>query len=105
MNFPGVRAGYDLRTKLSATTNFESSTVGDWNLDNTEDVRLNIVNSLSVSINSILALKPSLKLLWQNTPSSTAVPLFTGGVDTGDTVLVPLKKLDSIFTLSLVLKL
>jgi len=105
MNFPGVRAGYDLRTSLSASTDLESSLVGDWNLDNTDDLRLNLVNALSVSINSLLALKPSLKLLWQNLPSSTAVPLFTDGVDTGGTVLAPLQKLDSIFTLSLVLKL
>ena len=103
MNFPGVRTGYDLRSTLSASTDFESSLVADWNLDNTDDLRLNLVNALSVSINSMLALKPSLKLLSQNDPSSTAVPLFTGGVDTGNTVLVPLEKLDSIFTLSLVL--
>ncbi len=105
MNFPGVRAGYALRSTLSSSTDFESSLVGDWNLDNTDDLKLNLVNALSVSINSMLALKPSLKLLWQNVPSSTAVPLFTGGVDTGNTVLAPLEKLDSIFTLSLVLKL
>jgi putative salt-induced outer membrane protein YdiY len=106
MNFPGVRLGYDLRATLSESADFESSLVGDWNLDNTDDVRMNIVNALSVSINSMLALKPSLKLLWQNDPSSTAVALFdAGGTDTGQTVLVPLGNLDSIFTLSLVIKL
>jgi putative salt-induced outer membrane protein YdiY len=106
MNFPGIRLGYDLRSTLSASTNFESSLVGDWNLDNTDDVRLNLLNSVSVAISSMLALKPALKLQWQNAPSSTQVPLFdNGGVDTGQTVLVPLQKLDSIFTLSLVLKL
>jgi len=105
MNFPGVRMGYDLRATLSESADYESSLIGDWNLDNTDDVRLSLVNALSVSINSMLALKPALKLLWQNDPSSTAVPLFSGGVDTGNTVLVPLQNLDSIFTLSLVLKL
>lgn len=103
MNFPGMRVGYDLRSTLSESTDFESSLVGDWNLDNTEDVRLNFVNALSVSINSMLALKPALKLLWQNTPSSTQVPLLNSVPE--QTVLVPLQKLDSIFTLSLVLKL
>ena len=106
MNFPGVRVGYDLRSTLSESTGYESSLVGDWNLDNTDDVRLTLVNALPVSINSMLALKPALKLLWQNTPSSTQVPLFdNAGTDTGQTVLSPLRKLDSIFTLSLVLKL
>lgn len=106
MNFPGVRLGYDLRSKLSATADFESSLVGDWNLDNTDDVRLNLVNAVSVNISSNLALKPALKLLWQNTPASTQANLFdNAGVPTGETVLVPLYKLDSFFTLSLVLKL
>jgi len=106
MNFPGIRVGYDLRSALSATTGLESSLTGDWNLDNTDDIRLNLVNSLSVSISSLLALKPALKLQWQNTPSSTQVPLFdNAGVDTGQNVLTPLQKLDSVFTLSLVLKL
>ena len=106
MNFPGIRMGYDLRSTLSESTDFESSLVGDWNLDNTDDVRLNLVNALSVSISSILALKPSLKLLWQNDPSLTNVAMFdNAGVPTGETAKVPLGKLDSIFTLSLVLKL
>jgi putative salt-induced outer membrane protein YdiY len=106
MNFPGVRVGYDLRSTLSETTDFESSLVGDWNLDNTNDVRLSLVNAVSVSISSMLALKPALKLLWQNAPSSTQVPLLDNtDTDTGQTVLTPLEKLDSIFTLSLVLKL
>lgn len=106
MNFPGVRLGYDLRSKLSETTDLESSLVGDWNLENTEDVRLNLVNAVAITINSKLALKPALKLLWQNTPSSTQVSLFdNAGAATGETVLVPLHKLDSFFTLSLVLKL
>lgn len=106
MNFPGLRLGYDLRSTLSASTDFASSLVGDWNLDNTDDVRVNLINSVAVSISSMLALKPALKLQWQNAPSSTQVPLFdNAGVDTGQTVLTPLQKLDSIFTLSLVLKL
>ncbi len=106
MNFPGVRVGYGLRSKLSETTDFESSLVGDWNLDNMDDLRLNLVNAIAITINSKLALKPALKLLWQNDPSGTEVPLFdNAGVDLGQAVLVPLEKLDSFFTLSLVLRL
>lgn len=105
MNFPGVRVGYDLRSAVSESADFESSLVGDFNLDHTDDIRMDLVNALSVSINSMLALKPSLKLLWHNSPAVTGVPLFTGGVDTGETVLVPLNKLDSIFTISLVFKI
>ena len=106
MNFPGLRVGYDLRARLSATTSLESSLVGDWSLDNSDDLRLNIVNALPVSISSMLALKPSLKLSWQNEPSLTEVPMIdNAGTPTGAIALIPLEKLDSIFTLSLVLKL
>lgn len=106
MNFPGVRVGYDLRATLSESTDFESSLIGDWNLDNTSDVRLTSANSLAVAINSLLALKPAVKLLWQNAPSSTEVPLYdNAGTATGLAVLAPLEKLDTIFTISLVLKL
>ncbi len=106
MNFPGARLGYDLNQKLSETADFESSLVGDWNLDKTEDLRLTSINAMSVAISSKVALKPSLKLEWRNDPSNTAVSLYdNSGEDTGETVLVPLEKLDSFFTLSLVVRL
>lgn len=105
-DFPGVQVAYNLETKLSASTTFESRLISDWNLDNTEDVRLDWINAIPVSISSKLALKPSLRLLWRNEPSLTEVELFdAGGNDTGTTVKTPLGKLDTIFTLTLVLKL
>ena len=105
-DFPGVQIGYNFETQVSNSTSFESKFISDWNLDNTDDVRVDWFNSLPVSISSKLELKPSLRLLWRNEPSLAEVPLFdTGGTDTGSTVLTPLEKLDSIFTLALVVKL
>jgi putative salt-induced outer membrane protein YdiY len=105
-NFPGFRFGYNLTSKLSSSTDLESRLIGDWNLDNTDDIRFDWYNALPVGISETLLLKPSLQLLWLNEPALTEVPLVdAGGIDTGDKVLTPLKKLDTIFTLALVVKL
>lgn len=105
-NFPGVRAAYDFWYQVSSTTELTSTLVADLNLDNTDDIRLNFVAALPVAISSRLALKPSLQLLWQNEPSFTEVALFTAGTgDPAGKVLIPLQKLDSFFTLAIVVKL
>jgi putative salt-induced outer membrane protein YdiY len=104
--FPGLRASYNLWWNLTSSTDFESTLIADWNLDNTEDLRFDFKNALPIAISEKLAFKPSLQLLWRNEPSLTEVALEDqGGVPTGDTVLVPLEKLDSFFTLALVVKL
>jgi len=104
-NFPGIRLSYDLGWTVSASTEFQSVLIGDWNLDNTDDVRLDWANSLPVAITGALSLKPSLKLAWRNQPSLAEVGLFApDGTPTGETVLVPLEKLDTFFTLALVVK-
>ncbi|MEN8005873.1 MAG: DUF481 domain-containing protein [Candidatus Krumholzibacteriota bacterium] len=105
-DFPGFRFGYDLKLQLSGTTNFESTLVGDWNLDNSDDLRFDWYNSLPVAISETLQLKPALQMLWRNQPALTTVPLLDGaGVPTGENVTTPLKKMDTIFTLALVVKL
>ncbi|UCC75060.1 MAG: DUF481 domain-containing protein [Gemmatimonadota bacterium] len=105
-NFPGLRLSYGLWWKLTDSTDFESKLVGDWNLDNTDDIRFDFTNALPIAISSKLAFKPSLQLLWRNEPSLTEVDLEAAdGTPTGETVLTPLEKLDSFFTLALVVKL
>jgi putative salt-induced outer membrane protein YdiY len=105
-DFPGLRLGYDLKAKLSSSTDFESYLVADWNLDNSDDVRLDWYNALPVGISETLLLKPAVQMLWRNQPSLTNVDLFDGNGDqTGDLVTTPLEKLDTIFTLALVVKL
>ena len=105
-SFPGIRLGYDYRNQLTTSTEFTSKLVADQNLNEGKDQRVEFLNSIVVDINDILALKPSRLLQWRNQPSLSEVPLFTpGGVDTGLTVLAPLRKLDTQFTLALVLSL
>lgn len=101
--FAGWRLSYDYRRVLTATTEFLSALIVDGNLDNTKDVRGDLVNSIAVSISQRLALKTSLQLLYDNQPSLVAVPLeFPVGSPTGDTVLTELDELDSILTVALV---
>jgi putative salt-induced outer membrane protein YdiY len=104
--FPGARFSWDLLRRLTSTTKFESVLITDVNLDRTDDVRVDFTNGLSVAIASAIALNPSLQLLWRNDPALSEIDLFTsGGLPTNTTVLVPLKKLDSFFTLALVVTL
>ena len=59
-----------------------------------------------MALSSRLALKPSLRLLWRNDPALKQVALFLpDGTETVQQVLVPLEKLDTYFTLALVVKL
>lgn len=104
-NFPGLRLAYDFNWKLTESATFESTLTGDFNLDNTDDIRLDWYNGLPIDISSVLALKPSLRLMWRNDPALEEVPLFDapGGTQTG-TVLTPLKELDTYFNIALVFK-
>jgi putative salt-induced outer membrane protein YdiY len=98
-NFPGVRLGYDYFQTLTEST----SVTADWNLDNTEDVRVIFNVALPIAISKKLAFKPSINLQWRNEPALIEVPLFTpGGTDTGTNVLTPLEELDMIFVAALV---
>jgi putative salt-induced outer membrane protein YdiY len=102
-DFAGVRVGYELTHQVSESTDFESGLVGDLNLSETEDRRVVWANSLTVDVNDIVALKPAIAFSWKNLPALSEVPLFTNGVDTGTKVQAPLEKLDTLFTLALVL--
>jgi putative salt-induced outer membrane protein YdiY len=105
-NFPGLRYTSGLWWRLTGSTEFTSDLIADWNLDNTDDVRADLTNAIAVAISSALSLKPSLKLSWRNDPSLTEVPLLTsGGVPTGQVVLVPLENLDTFFTIALVVRI
>ncbi|MDH3269139.1 MAG: DUF481 domain-containing protein [Ignavibacteria bacterium] len=52
--FPGVRFAYDFWYNLTASTDFESIFIADWNLDNTKDVRIDFYNALPIKISEVL---------------------------------------------------
>jgi putative salt-induced outer membrane protein YdiY len=103
-NFPGLRLAYDLDWQLTTSTKFESELTGDFNLDNTDDIRMDWYNGLPIDISSVLAFVPSLRLLWRNDPALQEVPLFDGGGNEIGNVFTPLKELDTYLSLSLLFK-
>jgi hypothetical protein len=105
-NFPGIRASWNLRRRFTGSTRLESDVVADLNIEETEDIRFDFKNALSIAINSSLAFEPSLQLLWRNEPALKQVSLFEpDGSDTGRTVRTRLKKLDTFFNVALVVTL
>ncbi len=95
-SFMGLRASYDYFRTLTETTNYGSVLVADQNLQDTEDIRVNWTNSLTVAISARLALKTSYQILFDNRPALVSVPLGDG------TVLTPLGKVDSVFSVAVV---
>lgn len=103
--FGGLRFTGDAMRQLSESTDFLSALVVDQNVQDTEDLRADWINSLSVSLSERLAFKTSLQLLFDNQPSLLSVPLFDGGGAPNGNVLTPGDKVDNIITLALVIKL
>ncbi len=110
-DFDGTYAGYRISSKyelkIAEASRYDNLFVADGNADESEDVRLDWINSLTVSINSGMALKVSLQLLYDNKPSFVALDVveeLTPGqfTKTGEIELVELDQLDTIFTASLV---
>jgi putative salt-induced outer membrane protein YdiY len=102
--FAGLRVGWDYLNKFGENTTYVNTLVVDDNLEETSDWRADMVNSVAVAMNEHLALKASLKWLYDAQPASTAVPLENPpGTLTGEFALVELEELDTIFTTSLVI--
>jgi putative salt-induced outer membrane protein YdiY len=104
--FGGLRANIEFNRDLTETTEFATKLVADENLADTEDLRLDWIASISVSITEGLALKTSYQMLFDNQPALLSVPLFDPANNPLDTnVTIPAKKFDNFLTLSLVIKI
>jgi len=103
-SFAGFRGIATFEQKILETSSFLSQFIFDENLKRTVDWRYDWTNSVSASISRSLVLKTSLRILYAYLPADEAVPLVDlNGLPTGLTVQVPLKKLDTIFTTSIVI--
>jgi len=101
--FAGLRFAWAFLHRFGETTTYTNDLEVNQNLDETDDLRADMTNSVAVAINGRLALKLSLQILYDAEPAFDEVDLFdTTGNSTGDTVLVQLDEVDSIFTASLV---
>ncbi len=106
--FLGARGSWVYLNKIGDNTTYENLLVLDLNLDETEDWRADMINSLAVAMNHRLAIKLTHQLLYDNTPSFKSAPLYD--LDPSDplavllgTVPVELDEVDSVFTASLVI--
>jgi len=105
-SFGGLRFTWDVSHELTGTTKFTSALTVDENLSDTEDLRADLDNAVAVDISGALALKTGVKLLFDNQPALEDVVLLAapGGPSTG-TVAVPLDKLDTQFTVALIVRM
>jgi putative salt-induced outer membrane protein YdiY len=103
-SFAGFRGMATFEQKILETSSFFSQFIFDENLKRMVDWRYDWTNSVSASISKSLALKTSLRLLYAHLPADEAVPLFDpNGLPTDLFVPVPLKKVDTFFTTSIVI--
>ncbi|MDT8369128.1 MAG: DUF481 domain-containing protein [Longimicrobiales bacterium] len=105
-NFGGWRISAEAMRSVSETTQLESDLVIDNNVEALEDLRMDWTNSLSVSINSSLALRTSFQLLWDNKPALIRVPLEAAdGTPAGVSVFTPSDEMDTVVNVTLVIRL
>lgn len=98
-NFVGLRGTWDYYNTLTETTDFGSALIIDENLNTTDDLRADFTNWISVAMSDQMALKASLQLLFDNLPSLEEFTLLS---DPNTVVTQSLEKLDSVFTVALV---
>ena len=103
-SFVGLRALAIFEQKIRDNSAFASQFIFDENLERLTDWRYDWTNSVTASISKVLALKASLRLLYAHLPANETIPLTDpDGLPTGLTVPVPLKKVDTLFTTSIVI--
>jgi putative salt-induced outer membrane protein YdiY len=101
--FVGARLGWDFRQQLFSATTFTHTFTGDQSLEDGEARRFDAQFGVQVAMSARLGLKVNWRILFNNQPPSTEVPLFTpGGVSTGTTVLAPYEKTDQGLSVSVV---
>ena len=102
--FGGIRLTVEAMRQLPGGAEFSSALIVDENVEDTDDLRADWVNSLGVSLSERLSFKTSLQLLYDKRPSLLSVVLLDpGGVPSGTDVLTPGDKVDKILTLALVI--
>jgi putative salt-induced outer membrane protein YdiY len=103
-SFAGLRFNFLAVQKVLENSSLSTQFIFDENLKRMDDWRFDWTNSVTASISRSLALKTSLRAIYTHVPALQGLPLFDlGGLPTGLTVLVPLKRLDTFLTTSIVI--
>lgn len=102
-DFAGLRVSWDYRRMLTETTTYTHAFVVNENLDDTDDLRADLLASIAVAMTERLALKVSGQVKLDNQPAFEAVPReLPDGTPAGDTVLVELEEVDTVLSAALV---
>jgi hypothetical protein len=105
-SFPGFRLSWAYLNKFGQSTEYTQDFTINVSLDELDDYFWNMTNAVAVNMSKKLALKVSLLWLYNNIPALTTVDRFVAPPGPGDTpdgtVEVELDKLDTIFTVALV---
>jgi len=103
-SFAGFRFTVSGEQKILESSGVSTQFVLDDNLKKTSDWRFDWANSVTASISKSLALKVILRTLYTRIPALQGLPLIDpAGQPTGLTVFVPLKKVDTFLTTSIVI--
>jgi hypothetical protein len=101
--FAGLRLAADAEQKFGTSNSYIGGVAIDENLTDTEDLRVRFTNTLALTLSKRLALQVGLLLLYDNQPSLVDdLPLFDFDGAEIATVVAPAAKLDTTFTVSLV---
>ena len=103
-SFAGYRLAYALNAGLASAVTVDSELTFDGSFEASDDVRMDWLNGVTVSLSEQVALRSSIRLLFRNTPALQEIDLEApqlGGVI--GTVEIPKKQLDTSFTTSLVI--
>jgi len=101
--FAGYRLAYALKAPLAAAAAFQSELTFDGSFETADDIRTDWLNSVAVAINSKLALKSSVRMLFRNLPALEALDLRDPGGTVIGAVQVAKKQVDVNLTTSLVI--
>ena len=102
-DYAGVRLSWNYKHQLTESTEYINDFVVAFNVETSDAWRADMLNAITVAINSKLALKVSLATLYNNAPPLELINLVLvpGGPSTG-TVPVELDELDTILSAALV---
>ncbi len=101
--FGGYRLFYGLKTLLATATTVDSELTADGSFNIGDDIRADWLNGVSIAINTRMALKSSVRILFRNLPALEALELRSPlGIVVG-TVDVPKDRVDTALTTSLVI--
>lgn len=105
VDFGGLRFTWGYLRKLGPkqTTTYTNDLIVDANLDDTDDLRADMVNALAVAMTDRLALKVSHQLLYDHQPGFRVIPI--GSTNIPGFVTRELDDVDTVVTVALVVNL